>query len=136
MAQFEMDFSEIEKLFTKNLALVDDVAPKMLDAGGKILASEIAANMPESTKHYANKVKLNKPKKAKNGGWISTVNFTGKAKNGIRLMQLMAYWEYGTYKSQTERIPKTGFLKKAIARSENDVVKKMREVYDEEVNKV
>lgn len=133
MAQFEMDLSALEKELSKNLALVDEVAPKMLSAGGEILAKEIAANMPESTKHYANKVKLDKPKKAKNGGWISTVNFTGKADDGTRLMQLMAYWEYGTYLSTKERVPKTGFLKKAIAKSNKAVVEKMREIFIKEV---
>jgi len=136
MAQFEMDFSAVEKELSKNLALVDEVAPRMLEEAAPILQSEIVKEMPASTSHYASKVKIAKPKKVKNGGWVSAINFTGKAKDGTRLMQLMAFWEYGTYKSQTERIPKTGFLKKAIARSENDVVKKMREVYDEEVNKV
>ena len=136
MAQFEMDFSEIEKLFTKNLALVDEVAPRMLEEAAPILQQEIVKEMPASTSHYASKVKISKPKKTKSGGWVSTINFAGKAKDGTRLMQLMAFWEYGTYISKNERIPKTGFLKKAIARSENDVTKKMREVYDEEVNKV
>lgn len=134
MSQFSFNISpELQKIISKNLNELDRIAPMMLNEATPIVRDYVRNNMPDEVSHYADQCVVTDAKPSKKGGWIANLNFRGNSSDGTRLMQLMAYWEYGTYKGT--RIPKKGFLRYSLKCCEDLVNKKMLEVYEREITK-
>ena len=132
MGQFEMKLpDDFVKMLSEHLADVDKYAPKMLEEGSKVVESAVKSAMPSNIAKYAGKVKAKKPKKAKNGGWVCPITISGKTEHtGIPVMTLAAYYDYGT-----KRIPKTAWMRNAVASATNEAVAKMTKVFEEESGK-
>lgn len=134
MAQFAIDVSSLQSLFSQHLELFDEVAPKMLKEAAPILEAEVVARVPVDTGVLKKHIKLMKPKKTKTGAYISNVTIPGKRMvygEIYRNMEIAAWNEYGT----SFRDPRP-FLRPAIAAKNDAVVAKMREVYNREVDKI
>lgn len=114
------------------LADIEIIAPKMIDQAmpslEKNLKTELAKH--KQTGDMLNSVKKTKAKKTKRGGFYAIVRPTGKDSKGVRNMEKLVYAEYGT-KKQTA----TPILTKAIKDSNDQVLQKMREVFEEEMSK-
>ena len=135
MAQFAIDFSdEVDKLFSQLGDRLDEVAPKMLEAAAPILrdaAKAKAVRSGKNHKHMADNITISKPKKAKNGAWISTITIKGKrAEDNVRLMEVAAVNEYGSSKMSPQP-----FLRPAIAQSEAQINSVMLEIFEREMSK-
>lgn len=134
MAQFAIDVSSLQSLFSQHLELFDEVAPKMLEEAAPILEAEVVARSPVDTGMLKKHIKLQKPKKTKTGAYISNVTITGTrtiSGKSYRNMEIAAWNEYGT----SFRDPRP-FLRPAIAAKNDAVVAKMQEVYNREVDKI
>ena len=117
------------------LADVERVAPMMIDEAMPILENNVkgeiaskVAGSKYSKGDMLRSVKKTKAGKAKGGGYFATVRPTGKDRKGVRNMEKMAYAEFGTSKQAS-----TPMLTKAIKDSEDEVLKKMQEVFEREV---
>lgn len=134
MPQFAMEFSEdVEKLFTQLGNKIDEVAPKMLSEAAPVVketAKQKAARSRESHKHMADGISFSKPKKSKNGAWVSNIVIKGTREDGERLMEVAAVNEYGTSKMSAQP-----FLRPAIAQSQAEVNRIMQEVFEREMSK-
>ena len=135
MAQFQMEFSdEVDKLFTQLGDRIDDIAPKMLEAAAPILrdsAKAKAVRSGKNHKHMADNISISKPKKAKNGAWISNITINGtRSEDGVGLMEVAAVNEYGTSKMSPQP-----FLRPAISQSSAQISKTMQEVFEREMSK-
>lgn len=133
MPQFAFNIDDdLEKLFSQIGERLDEIAPKMLDAATPIVQKEVQNRAPRSSlnhKHIADNVAITKPKKTKDGAWIANVTIKG-SRDGVRLMEVAAYNEYGTKNMSAQP-----FLRPAIAASERRVNDKMREVFESEMSK-
>lgn len=134
MPQFAMEFSEdVEKLFTQLGNKIDEVAPKMLAEAAPVVkevAKAKAARSNESHKHMADGINFTKPKKSKDGAWISNIVIKGTREDGERLMEVAAVNEYGTSKMSAQP-----FLRPAIASTQNEVNRIMQDVFEREMSK-
>ncbi len=133
MAQFALDLDGINSLFNGHLEMFDEVAPKMLEAAAPLVEEAVIARAPKATGKLKGSIKLLKPKKTKNGGWISNVTIKGTRKigdNKYRNMEIAAWNEYGT-----KFRPAKPFLRPAIAAVNNAAVEKMTEVFNEELKR-
>lgn len=132
MADFEMKFPEdFLHMLSQNLMAVDEYAPKMLEAGADIVQSAVKSAMPSAIAHYASNVTHREAKKASNGGWVLPITFDGLTNHThIPVMTLAAYWDYGTSK-----VPKTAWLRNAIAGASSAAAEAMTKVFEEEMSK-
>lgn len=132
MADFEFkgidDF--IEEL--KQLENLEEIAPKMIDEATPIVKKNMkkyiheAANRGYATGTLENAVNATKAK-VNNYGYFAAVLVRGKDEKGVRNAEKLAYLEYGTGKQTAHPI-----MEKVVNDSEDDVIKKMQEVFDRE----
>lgn len=134
MPQFAMEFSaDVEKLFAQLGDKIDEIAPKMLAEAAPIVkesAKAKAARSSERHKHMADGIAFTKPKKTKDGAWVSNIVIKGTREDGERLMEVAAVNEYGTSKMSPQP-----FLRPAIAQTQNEVNRVMQEVFEREMSK-
>lgn len=126
MATFEITNTEtIERILRQFGDSFDEIAVEMLEETSPILAKEVLVNLPKEIEKYSVKQTIMKPKK-KNDGWVCYINWKGvtkRSKDNLRNAELMAYWEYGSTKNRP-----TGFMRKSISNSRNDVQSKMSDI--------
>lgn len=134
MAQFEIH--GFEKFLTQldRLGQLEEVAPKMLEAGMEALQEEVVA---EALKHkdtgeMAASIKPNKPTVSANGSYYMYTGPTGyasrKGRVKVRNMEKLVWLEYGV-----KGRPATPVITAAVIRAEPKVVQKMRAVFEQEV---
>lgn len=131
MGKFDFD---IPKGFLDTLGRMEDVdrlAPKMIDGAIPILESAVRKEVGRHrrTGDMVGSIKKTKAGKVRGGGYFATVRPTGKDRKGVRNMEKLAYAEYGTSKQGS-----TPMLTKAIKDSEEEVLDKMQEIFEEEMN--
>ena len=129
----KFDF-EIPPDFLKQLGKLSDIdriAPIMIDEAMPILEENVKKELGKHrrTGDMIDSVKTTKVTQNKYG-WYAVVRPTGKDRKGVRNMEKLAHAEYGTSKQSG-----TPILTKAIADSKDDVLKKMQEVFNREVDK-
>lgn len=110
----------------------DVIAPKMLEEAAPILLKNVKSR---SASHHVSgqmnaSIKTTKANRTGHDGYSITVRPTGKDEKGVGNMEKMAYLEYGTSKQSP-----TPVLTPAVRESEDPVLKKMQEVFDQEVDK-
>lgn len=112
---------------------MERLAPIMLEEASPILKREVMsrANAHRDSGHMADSIKATKANRT-GDGYSIVVRPTGKdSKTGVRNMEKMAYLEYGTSKQAA-----TPVISPAVRASENEVVEKMQEVFNREVDKL
>lgn len=134
MPQFALNIDDgLEKLLEQiSDGLLDEIAPKMLEAATPIVQTEVRNRAPRSSlnhKHVVDNIAITKPKQTKDGAWIANVTVKG-SRDGIRLMEVAAYNEYGTKNMSAQP-----FFRPAIAASERRVNDTMRKVFESEMSK-
>lgn len=134
MPQFAFNIDDgLEKLLEQiSDGLLDEIAPKMLEAATPIVQTEVRNRAPRSSlnhKHVVDHVAITKPKQTKDGAWIANVTVKG-SRDGVRLMEVAAYNEYGTKNMSAQP-----FFRPAIAASERRVNDTMRKVFESEMSK-
>ena len=130
----KFDF-EIPTAFIRQLGKLEDVdrvAPIMINEAMPILERNLRTELSrhKKTSDMLDSVKKTKAGKVKGGGYFATVRPTGLDSKGVRNMEKLAWLEYGTSK-QTP----TPILTKAIKDSDSEVLDKMQEVFEREVQK-
>ncbi len=156
MGKFTFDISDDFVKQLGNLADVERIAPMMLNEATPILRDAIKRKVKSdySTKgrkmYYVKKeglfndqygyynqtgslfegVKMSRSRKIKNGGFYANVYFTGYDKNGVSNAQKAIMLEYGTKHSNARP-----FMAKVVRSCENEVLDKMQEVFNREVDK-
>lgn len=134
MPQFALNIDDgLGKLLEQiSDGLLDEIAPKMLEAATPIVQTEVRNRAPRSSlnhKHVVDNIAITKPKQTKDGAWIANVTVKG-SRDGIRLMEVAAYNEYGTKNMSAQP-----FFRPAIAASERRVNDTMRKVFESEMSK-
>lgn len=140
---------EFEQMLSK-ISNIDDVAPKMLNAGAKIAVAAIKARTPVESGSLRDSVKASKPKLNKNGSWMCNIYFDGyetrSLKSGktvkIPNMQKARTFEFGRRGrvnrrarpdgSLGEGIPARPFILTAVRDSTEAAHNAMQEVFDAE----
>lgn len=109
---------------------VDRIAPKMIDGAIPILEERVKREVGKHrrTGDMVNSIKRTKAGKTRGGGYFATVRPTGKDRKGVRNMEKLAYAEYGTSKQDS-----TPMLTKATKDSEEEVLNRMQEIFEEEM---
>lgn len=134
MAKFTMhgtdDFiSQLEALSSG----IGRVQEKMINGAAPILKDAMsdniraAADRGYATGALASSVRATKAKK-NNYGYFAAVRVTGKDKKGVRNGEKLAYLEYGVEGGQQAH----PVMAKTMRQSEEAVVRKMQEVFDQE----
>lgn len=132
MANFEI--KGIDELMEElgKLQDMEDVAPKMIDEATPIVEKNMkkyiheAANRGYATGTLENAVNATKAK-VNNYGYFAAVLVRGKDEKGVRNAEKLAYLEYGTGRQAAHPI-----MEKVVNDSEDEVIKKMQEVFDRE----
>ena len=129
MAQFSFDIPDSLTRQLSALENVDEIAPKVLNAGMDVLEPEVKARAEQHkvTGEMAASVSRQPPMKT-DGGHSILARPRGTDSKGVRNMEKMAYMEYGT--SHQRATPVIG---PAIAASEGGVIEAMQEVFNKEV---
>lgn len=136
MARFDFEMPDrFMKQFEK-LGDVENIAPKMLEAGGKELVLHVKRNIKrvirnkaESTGALVESIKLSKPKQNKDGDYAIKVLFAGKDKRGHPNIVKAAGLEYGN--SHQTAAP---FVSASIKDAEDDVINAMQEAFNTEAD--
>lgn len=136
MARFEMNGVDEMMQELEQLADINEVANKMIDAASPTVASNLkknikaAANRGYATGELAASVKATKAKQ-NNYGHFAAVGVTGIDSKGMRNAEKMAYLEYGTSNGQTAH----PVMEKTIHQSEDEVIEVMQQVFNREAGK-
>ena len=139
MGSFSFEIPKaLEEQLQKQLKDFDKIAPKMLEEATPIVEKKVKEKVPVKTGQLKKSVKSNKPKKTKNGAWITEIAFKGKNKKTLKNGEeretpngtVAAVLEFGT--SEERARP---FVRPAVAECENEVVEKMQEVFNREASK-
>lgn len=112
-------------------ANVEELSKKMLNEAAPIVVEEMKKECEKHTRTRQMKDSVKQTVKAgasKQGGYITVVRPHGKDDKGIRNMDKLAYNEFGTSKQ-----PADPLMKRVLIHSENQVIRKMQEVYNREV---
>ena len=133
MASFEV--SGFDELLTtlERLGKFDEVAPKMMEAGMEKLQKEVvsAAEEHKDTGAMAQSIKPTGVEAGYSGGYYMCTRPTGKDKKGVRNMAKLCYLEFGV-KGRAA----TPIITKAVSRAESQVVRAMKEVFENEVSQM
>lgn len=127
MARF--DIEGIDDLMNElNYLDVERIAPMMLEEAEPILKKEVVKQVEKhkDTGDLVKSIKTTGAERTKNGYYLA-VRPTGKDRKGVRNMEKLAYLEYGTGREAARPV-----LTKAVHAAEDEVIKKMQEVYDRE----
>lgn len=130
MAKF--DIQGIDDLMDELSYLdVERIAPMMLEEAEPILKKEVVKQVEKhrDTGDMAESIKSTGAERTKNGYYLA-VRPTGKDRKGVRNMEKLAYLEYGTGREAARPV-----LSKAVHAAEEEVIKKMQEVYDRETKR-
>lgn len=132
MASFSI--SGVDELLARlnQLGKFDEVAPKMMKAGMKVLQKEVVA---EASKHkdtgaMVESIKPTGLMASYGGGYYMCTRPTGKDKKGVRNMAKMAYLEYGV-----KGRPGVPVITAAVIKAEPGVIQAMQEVFTREINR-
>lgn len=124
-----VNIGELQKEIERRLDIFDIVAPKMIDATKEIVVNKIKEKAPKSTGELRKSVKASKTKKLKDGAYIATISFKGyDKKTGVPNQIKAAVAEFG--RSDLEAKP---FIRSATEEAEPEVLSKMQEVFNKEV---
>lgn len=130
MARFNVKgFDELlEEL--ERIGKLDDVAPKMLEAGVKPLQEKV---IEESSKHkdtgaMMESIKPTAPSRQSDGSHYICTRPTGKDKKGVRNMAKMCYLEFGV-----KGRPATPIITAAVVRAEAETIQAMQDVFSREI---
>ena len=130
MAKF--DIQGIDDLMDELSYLdVERIAPMMLEEAEPILTKEVVKQVGKhrDTGDMVESIKSTGAERTKNGYYLA-VRPTGKDRKGVRNMEKLAYLEYGTGREAARPV-----LTKAVHAAEEEVLKKMQEVYDRETKR-
>ncbi len=145
--KFEIPSDFLDQL--GKLANVERLAPKMIDEALPTLEASFKRNMQSVMKNptgeLMDSIKIFKTREVKGGGFFGYVTATGAAKGkkykrqlkgartreeGYRNYQKILALEYGTSK----QVP-TPFIQRAVSGCETEVLDKMQEAFNREVEK-
>lgn len=131
MAKFSFSIPDELTRQLNALGNVDEIAPKMIDAGLPVVEDELVrrSKAHKDTGEMVSSIKSTKPQKT-DSGYTGIVRPTGKDSKGVRNMEKMAYLEYGT---STQ--PSTPVLSPTIAATEDRVLDVMQQKFNEEIQK-
>lgn len=130
----EFDVHGFETLFAEldRLGKSESAAPKMMEAGMKVLQKEVitAASKHKDTGEMVASIKPTGLTRSADGSYYMCTRPTGYAsrKQKIRNMEKLVYLEYGV-----KGRPATPVIKSAIVKAEPGVVQAMRRVFEQEV---
>ena len=129
MATFHFKIPDQLTKQLEKLANVDEIAPKMIDAGIPIVQGEMVrrADAHRRTGAMSGSIKPTKPKRT-GSGHSAVVRPTGRDGRGTRNMEKMMYLEYGT-----SHQPSTPVIAPTVAATESSVIEAMQEVFNAEV---
>lgn len=143
MASFS--FESIDGLLDqfKDLERIDEIAPKMLEESAPIVVNKLKAALSEhnQTGDMIKSIKPKKPAKDKSDRHYTFIRPTGQSKKQMtedgktvsrktpeRNMEKLAILEFGSSKQKA-----TPVVANVVKATENEVIKKMEEVYYREV---
>lgn len=139
MAQLQIDGGEDLFRQLEKLANGEDIGKKMIDAALPVLENAMRSSYGGK---LPGKLKITKAKKAKNGGTVGVVTFSGqtghyylkgKSKYPLSNAGLAVFMEYGAAAhGNFPATPAGGYISKAVAASNDEVLQKMQEVFDNE----
>lgn len=143
MASFNFTIPNEINALLKGCADTERIAPLMLDEAAPIVVEKIKAKAPDKPHELKNAVKAKKAKQSKNGAYIAPIVFTGnkikKSKSGkvteVPNAILASVAEFGRSSGKHGSLPARPFIRPAIAECQDDVAKKMQEVFEREVEK-
>ena len=102
MGKFDFTIAEDFLKTLGKLSDVDKVAPQMINEALPTCSDYLrrgfeSAGHPYSTDHeLVRSIKESKATQERNGAWKGVTRPTGKDKKGVRNMEKLAYYEYGT----------------------------------------
>lgn len=129
MAGFSFEIPDSLTRELEKLANVDEIAPKMIEAGIPIVKDEMVrrADSHRRTGAMSGSIKPTQPKRT-GSGHSAVVRPTGRDGRGTRNMEKMMYMEYGT-----SHQPSTPIIAPTVAATESSVIEAMQEVFNAEV---
>lgn len=129
MAGFSFEIPDSLTKELEKLANVDEIAPKMIEAGIPIVKDELVrrADAHRRTGAMSGSIKPTQPKRT-GSGHSAVVRPTGRDGRGTRNMEKMMYMEYGT-----SHQPSTPIIAPTVAATESSVIEAMQEVFNKEV---
>lgn len=129
MAGFSFEIPDSLTKELEKLANVDEIAPKMIEAGIPIVKDELVrrADAHRRTGAMSGSIKPTQPKRT-GSGHSAVVRPTGRDGRGTRNMEKMMYMEYGT-----SHQPSTPIIAPTVAATESSVIEAMQEVFNAEV---
>lgn len=121
---------------------INDIAPKMLDAGSAPLERKIKANAERHKKsgELVKSIKRVKPKQDKNGVWKQRIEFKGYDKKrkstpsdprGVPNARKALAIEYGNVNE-----PAKPFIRPAVIQTQNESTAAMQVVFNREVDRI
>lgn len=121
------------------LAHTERYARPMLEAGAAVLKSYEVRELESRPHPYAlgemiRSINISDMISTDNG-WSITVIPEGTDDNGVRNMEKLAYYEYGTSRYGKKRQPARPFIDKVKNDAEASVLDTMRRVYESEISK-
>ncbi len=149
MAQFDVHGFDGLMAELDRMGHLDEVAPKMMDAGMEVLQAEVIkeASKHKDTGEMVASIKPTGLTYTANGSYYMCTRPTGYAskktrqsrkshgegtgRRRLRNMEKLVYLEYGV-----KGRPATPVIKKAVIRAETDVIAAMRAVFEREVGAV
>jgi hypothetical protein len=127
---------------------IDDVAPKMIEAGLRIVEPAVAAGVDSAVGRTGRKgtgelkrsVRSGEVFKSNSGRFRAVVYFEGtrtRGRGGVtRNNEIAAYLNYGRPHTPNRPQAATGFLKEANNKTKKRVNDEMQRVFDEAVNNI
>jgi len=130
---FEIDPGFLRQL--GRMADVEKIAPKMIDEAMPILERHVKSELAKHrrTGDMLGSVKKTRSKKNSAGNYYAVVRPTGKNREGVRNMEVLAHLEFGHNRKDGTKSPPTKILSQAIEDSREAVYDKMQEVYSREI---
>jgi hypothetical protein len=139
MAQLQIEGGEDIFRQLEKLANAEDVGRKMIDAALPVLENAMRRSYGGK---LPGKLKIVRAKKAKNGGTVGVVTFSGqtghyyvKGKGRYPLSSggLAVFMEYGAAAhGNFPATPAGGYIAKAVAAADEEVTRAMQEAFDRE----
>ena len=109
----------------------EEIAKRAIYEGAKIVADEIKARIPENTGDLAESFGVTPIDRDADGNWNAKVGFDGYDRDGVPNQLKARAIENGT-----STIPAKPFVRPAVRKTRRQVMKKMKQVIDDEIEKM
>ena len=138
MGKFDFTVSEDFLKTLGKLSDIDKVAPQMISEALPTCSEYLrrgieSADHPYSKGQMVKSIQEGKPSQERNGAWKGVTRPTGKDSKGVRNMEKLAYYEYGTSHHGVKHQPARPIMDRIKNDASLPAQEKMAEVFKREM---